>query len=118
MEGQTKRQASEKDGRQKKRHAYGQEWRTKKKQGSEKDAKTNLAIFSSFRFALIVSIHLAYFPFDFASDSCFFASMRNKRKKKKFASKGNEIFASLSFFDSKPKTPVHPNPDPVPQHCL
>jgi hypothetical protein len=75
---QIKRQACEQDGRQIDRQAYKQKWWT---QTCEKDGKT---------------AYFAYFSFIFASDFCCFTSMRNKRNYTFFASKQNNLFASIS----------------------
>ncbi len=65
-------------------------------------------IFVSLRFFRFI---LLIFPFVFASDFCFFASMWNKRNQVFFALKRNENFASISIFASEAKTRAHPTPD-------
>ncbi len=62
--------------------------------------------FGSFSFHFDFSPRFAYFTFVFASDFCCFASMWIKCLF--FASKRNEIFASISIFASEAKTRAHP----------
>jgi hypothetical protein len=105
-DGQIERQACEQDGRTYLERGLGKGWKGKPrdrllKRIEDKRRDRLMNRYGGHRLAKRMErrIIFAYFSFIFASDLCCFTSMRNKRKYTFFASKQNNLFASIS--DSK-----------------